>query len=108
MTDLNRPNDRDRFRTWPSAGWLSTCGPGLIWLALFFFIPLFLIGGISFLNRGPYGEIEWSFTLGNYSRILGFGPQGFDPTYPKVLLRSLGMAAGTTALCILFALPLCF
>lgn len=88
--------------------WFFSCGPGLAWLLVFFFIPLLLIAGVSFLSRGAYGEIDWRVTLRNYSRILGFSPEGIDLVYFKILLRSLGMAAATTALCALFALPLCF
>lgn len=91
-----------------SRRWLLSCGPGLGWLTLFFLGPLVLILLVSFASRGAYGELEWSLTLRNYTRILGVGPEGFDLTYPRLLLRSLILAAGTTALCTLLALPLCF
>src|SRR5262249_34260150 len=39
---------------------------------------------------------------------IGFGIFGFDPLYPKIVLRSLVLAFSTVALCILVALPLTF
>lgn len=85
-----------------------TSGPGIAWVTLFLLLPLLGIVVISFLNRGTYGEVQWKFTMGNFTRFVGFGSFGFDPLYPKIILRSLGMAAGTTALCIVAALPLTF
>ena len=85
-----------------------TSGPGIAWVTLFLLLPLLGIIVISFLNRGTYGEVQWKFTFDNFKRFVGFGAFGFDPLYPKIILRSLGMAATTTALCVLAALPLTF
>jgi spermidine/putrescine transport system permease protein len=85
-----------------------TCGPGLVWVSVFLLLPLLGIVAISFASRGTYGDVQWKFTLENFKRFLGFGSFGFDPLYPRIILRSLGMAAGTTVLCVLAALPLTF
>jgi spermidine/putrescine transport system permease protein len=85
-----------------------TSGPGLTWVTLFLLVPLLVIIALSFASRGPYGEVQWRFTLENFKRFLGFGAFGFDPLYPQIILRSLVMAAGTTMLCILAAVPLTF
>lgn len=85
-----------------------TSGPGIAWVTLFLLLPLLGIVAISFASRGIYGEVQWKFTLENFKRFLGFGAFGFDPLYPKIIARSLAMAAGTTLLCILAALPLTF
>jgi spermidine/putrescine transport system permease protein len=85
-----------------------TSGPGIAWVTLFLLLPLLGIVAISFMSRGTYGEVQWKFTLENFRRFVGFGAFGFDPLYPKIILRSLGMAAGTTVLCVLAALPLTF
>ena len=85
-----------------------TSGPAIAWLTVFLLVPLLSIGVISFLGRGVYGELQWRFTLENFLRFLGAGPAGFDPVYPRILLRSLGMAAGTTVLSLLAGLPLAF
>jgi spermidine/putrescine transport system permease protein len=47
-------------------------------------------------------------TLQNFRRLAGFGLFGFQPLYPVILLRSLLLAAGTTAACVLAAFPLAF
>lgn len=83
-------------------------GPGLVWLALFFYLPLGLILGVSFLSRGELGEVTRPFTLENYRRLLGFGWLGFEPLYPQILLRSLGWGLATTLGCMASGLPLAF
>ncbi len=86
----------------------ATAGPGLLWVIGYLLIPLLAIVVISFMSRGTYGELVWRFTLENFKRFVGFGLFGFDPLYPRIVLRSLVMASSTTALCILAALPLTF
>ncbi len=82
--------------------------PGLLWLGLFFFLPLGLILGASLLSRSELGEITRPFTLENYRRLAGYGVFGFDPLYPQVILRSLGLGLATAAGCGVAALPLAF
>lgn len=85
-----------------------TSGPGLLWVTLFLLVPLIGIGVMSFLTRGAYGEVTGPFTVGSYRRLAGFGLLGFDPQYPRILLRSIGLGAGTTAVCLLASFPLAF
>ncbi|MFO1499708.1 MAG: ABC transporter permease [Verrucomicrobiota bacterium] len=85
-----------------------TSGGGIVWVTLFMLVPLLYIGALSFAGRGTYGDVQWKFTLANFTRFLGFGPFGFDPLYPRILGRSLVMAAATTALCVAASLPLTF
>lgn len=85
-----------------------TSGPGILWVTLFLLLPLLFIVAISFASRGTYGDVKWQFTLENFKRFLGYGAFGYDPLYPKIILRSLVMALGTTALCIVASLPLTF
>jgi spermidine/putrescine transport system permease protein len=85
-----------------------TSGPGILWVGVFLLAPLAVVCVIAFLTRGPYGEIGPPLTLQNFRRLLGFGLLGFDPLYPKIILRSLALAAGTTAACIVAAFPLAF
>jgi hypothetical protein len=86
----------------------ATSGPGILWVTLFLLVPLAGIGVLSFLTRGSYGQIQLPWTLDNYRRIAGFGLLGFDSQYPQILLRSLLLGAGTTAVCLLASLPLAF
>lgn len=85
-----------------------TSGPAIAWVTLFLLIPLVAVAFISFMSRGPYGEIQWPLTLENYKRFMGFGILGFDPLYPLTILRSLVLGAGTAMLCIAAGLPLSF
>lgn len=85
-----------------------TAGPGLLWVTVFLLLPLIGMVFISFLSRGTYGEIQMQWTLDNFKRLLGFGAFGFDPLYPRILLRSWVMASATVMLCLMFALPLTF
>jgi spermidine/putrescine transport system permease protein len=85
-----------------------TSGPGLLWVTVYLLVPLLAIVVISFLTSGNYGQLQWKFTLENFKRFIGFGVFGFDPLYPQIVLRTLGLALATTALCIVVALPLTF
>lgn len=112
-TSEKRANRRIRFgeSVTPSQETLraaATAGPGIAWVTFFLFLPLLAIVAIAFIRRGSYGELVWEFTLDNFKRFLGFGLFGFDPLYPRILLRSLAMAAATSLFCAATALPLTF
>jgi spermidine/putrescine transport system permease protein len=77
-------------------------------VTLFLLLPMLGIAAISFLRRGTYGQLEWTFTLENFKRFAGFGTFGYDPVYLQVIGRSLGLAAGTSLFCALAAVPLAF
>ncbi|HZM03062.1 MAG TPA: ABC transporter permease [Candidatus Saccharimonadales bacterium] len=87
---------------------LLAVGPGLLWLIIFLVLPLLAIGAISFFSRGDYGQVQWPLTFGNYKRLAGYGPFGFDSLYPAVLARSVLLGAGTAVLCLTMGLPLAF
>ena len=88
---------------------LMTSGPGILWVMIFLLVPLVAIAVISFMTRGEAGGHERPFTFENYTRLMGFGFFGFDfGLYPTIILRSVSLGAGTTALCVLAALPLAF
>ncbi|MDA0747904.1 MAG: ABC transporter permease [bacterium] len=79
-----------------AAGW--TVGPAFAYLVLFFLIPLGIVFTYSFFTRGPYGQLEFSFTLQNYRNIL-------DPLYLPILLRSIWLSLLTTFFSLLFGYP---
>ena len=85
-----------------------TSGPGLAWVTVFLLVPLLSIVAMSFLTRGSYGEVGPPLTLGNYRRLAGFGLLGFDPLYPRIILRSLLLGAGTTLACLAAGFPLAY
>lgn len=80
-------------------GWLL--GPASVWTGLFFFLPLLLVLAISFATRGTYGGVEWTPTIENYTFML-------DRLYLWIYVRSLVLAAVTTALCLLAGFPLAY
>jgi spermidine/putrescine transport system permease protein len=92
---------RDRRALWLSA-------PALLWVAMLFLGPMLFVIGISFYNRGTFGELELPLTFSNYQRVVGFGLFGWEATYPVILLRSLVLAAATMLICLLLGGPLAF
>jgi spermidine/putrescine transport system permease protein len=82
--------------------------PALLWLIIFFAIPMLIVTGISFFSRGDYGELQMPLTLENYKRLVGFGSLGFDSLYPAILFRSLALGALTAMFCLIAGLPLAF
>ncbi len=79
--------------------WLAL--PGLLWMTLFFLVPLLLVLAISFASRGTYGGILWEFTWANYLDLL-------HPLYGKILGQSLWYATLTTAICFVVGFPLAY
>lgn len=81
------------------SAWLLA--PPLLWMGIFFFLPLLLVLVISFASRGTYGGVEWTFSFANYATVA-------DPLYLKIFLRSLALAVVATALCLLLGFPLAY
>ena len=75
--------------------------PATVWLVIFFVVPLVIVLIYSFLERGTYGGVVWSFTVGQYQRLL-------NPLYLRVFVRSLELAAFTTIICLAIAYPFAF
>ncbi|WP_391123318.1 ABC transporter permease [Psychrobacillus sp. L3] len=82
-------------------GPIWTLTPVTFWLLLFLFIPLLLILVVSFMKRGTYGGIEWTFTFENYVRF-------FEPLYLNIIYTSVSIALITTAVCLLFGYPFAY
>jgi spermidine/putrescine transport system permease protein len=76
--------------------------PGLLWLVIFFVLPLTIIFLISFVHRTPNGLILWQFSLENYLRLL-------DPIYwLGPFWNSFWLAALTTLCCFVLGYPLAY
>ncbi len=73
--------------------------PAALWLFVFFVAPLFIVLAYSFLERGTYGGVVWSFTLENFQRV-------FDPLYFNTFLRSFYIAGVTTLITLILGFPL--
>jgi spermidine/putrescine transport system permease protein len=75
--------------------------PGAAWLVLLFLIPLGITLAISFGHTDELGNALYGFEWSNYERV-------FDPLFAPVLLRSVGYAAATVALCMLVGYPIAY
>lgn len=78
-------------------GWLLLT-PMLVWLAAFVILPLAILAVYSFCSRDDLGRVVFTFTWENYGRV-------FEPIYLRILGRSVGYAALTTALCVAIGFP---
>jgi len=81
--------------------YLTTIMPELLWMVVFFVVPLLFIVVVSFSTRGEIGNIVYNFTLGNYLRLL-------DPLYVDIFLKSILIAIYTTLLCLILGYPFAF
>src|ERR1700690_4167296 len=75
--------------------------PLLLWLGLFVVAPTLIMLVYSVCARGTLGGVELRFTLENYAAV-------FDPTYLRIIARSLGFAALTTVICLLMGYPVAY
>ena len=77
----------------------ATIGPAYAWLLFTVFLPLSAMLYFSFLSDVPFGDREAVFSLENYS---AFFEKEF---YRTLMLRSFGLGATVTFLCLLFGFP---
>lgn len=75
--------------------------PALLWLSIFFVIPLLIVVAVSFAGRTPYGQVIFSLTIDNYLRFL-------EPLYLKIFADTLVVAIVTTLATILMGYPLAY
>jgi len=81
--------------------YLATILPAILWMVVFFVIPLLFILVVSFCTRGEVGNIVYKFTLSNYTKLL-------NPLYINIFFKSILIAIYTTALCLLLGYPFAF
>lgn len=72
--------------------------PGLIWLTVFFVVPLGFIFGLSFSEKVGIIGHDLNGTLGNYARA-------FEHIYLGIFIKSLLIAVVATAACLLIGYP---
>lgn len=96
---------RRRVLVWfgrrPGAAGYALLAPGLVWLTLFFLVPIVIMLAYSVMQRGIYGGVEPGFTLEHYRRF-------FDPLYLAILWRTLFWSAATTVICLVVGYPVAF
>lgn len=89
-----------------SSGFLLAL-PAVIWLGLFFILPVLIVLAISFLTpttNGRGGELP--FTLTQYADAFDFYKA--RPIYSPIILRSVWISLLTTVLCLVMGYPLAF
>jgi len=74
--------------------------PTVLWLAVFFVLPLAVVLVFSFMSRGRGGVAILPFTIEHYERTFG--------VFFIILRRSIGLAALTTVICLIVGYPLAF
>ena len=77
---------------------LPFLGPGGLYLAALFVVPLVLITSYAFFQRGRFGGIVWELTLDNFVRLI-------DPLYLGVVANSLKVGLVVTLLALLIGYP---
>lgn len=77
---------------------LVLLGPGLLYLAILFLVPMAFIVGMSFLDSARFGGLRWDIGIDDFQRAL-------EPLYVNVLLTSLVIAGITTLLALLIGYP---
>ena len=43
--------------------------PTVLWLCIFFIIPMLIVVAVSFASRTPYGQVVFNWTFSNYQRF---------------------------------------
>jgi spermidine/putrescine transport system permease protein len=81
--------------------WTRFLVPPGLWLLLLFAFPICLVLALSFGYVDDLGRAVYSSELDNYK-------DAFDPTYLPVLIRSVGYAFATAALCLAIGYPIAY
>jgi len=85
--------------------------PTWLVLGVFLLVPLLLMLGISYAQRGVYGGLKPIADLAGYLRsgdFLANYARSFDSIFLKIGWRSLWMAVATTGLCIVVSFPIAY
>ena len=96
---------RDRVLAWlhrrPQAQAWSLLGPGIVFLVVFFLIPLLFMFAYSVMPRGEYGGVERGLTLESYQRF-------FVPIYLTILIRTFVVSIICTLICLVLGYPVAY
>jgi spermidine/putrescine transport system permease protein len=76
-------------------------GPGLLFTLVFVVVPVLLVMSYTVFDRGRFGGVTYDFNLDNFSRA-------FEPTFRRVLVSSLGIAAAATAIALAIGYPVAY
>jgi spermidine/putrescine transport system permease protein len=87
---------------------LGFIASGMSWLIVFLVVPGLALVAVSFAMRGGYGQIEWTFDIENYKRLIGFGMLGWSADNLSIVWRSIGVAFVTTLISVVLSYPISF
>jgi spermidine/putrescine transport system permease protein len=74
-------------------------GPGILWLILFFVVPMYFMGRLS-LESGAFPSYEFDWNFSNYTDVLS--------TYDTQFFRAFEYSAAATVIGLLIAYPLAY
>lgn len=94
----------------PGSGSTALAWPGVVLGVIFVAIPVLLVIGYSFMSKAPGGVgVAGPVSFESWSKLLFeedfAGNRSFNPQYLTILWRSVWMAALTTVLAMLLAVP---
>ena len=72
--------------------------PLAVWLTGFFIVPLGIIAFYSFMSKGVYGGVVYRVSFDGYTAL-------FNPTFLAVALSTFLIAASSSAIMVVLALP---
>jgi spermidine/putrescine transport system permease protein len=75
--------------------------PAGVWLLVLFAIPLGIVLAVSLGTTDPLYQAVYGWHPGNFADV-------FDPLFAPVLLRSVGYALATVALCLVIGYPIAY
>lgn len=75
--------------------------PSVVWIVVFFVVPVILVLLFSFFERGIYGGVEYNFTTKNFLLI-------FDDLYYKTVARTFFISFLNALLCLFAGYPLAY
>src|SRR5215211_5354268 len=75
-------------------------GPGLLWLLIFFALPLYQQLVVSLMSGNPEQGFQFDWSFSNFTTVIS--------DYHEQFLRSIGYAAAATILCFVIAFPLAY
>lgn len=87
----------EQWRNNKAVFWAASLPP-IIWLALFFIVPMAIVWAYSFGENQGIADVVISGTFANYARA-------FEPLYLAIIWKSVLVAGLTTLLCLLIGFP---
>lgn len=93
------------------SNWLGVA-PAWFVIGIFGVMPMLIMLGISFMEADPYGGVEPHLSKEAYVQFLFEYDLDdsllFNPIYINIMLRSVGLAAMTTVLCLIIGFPVAY